>query len=126
MIRLTRYEFIKQFCKRSILALFVVFSLVNLFKIYGEYKTYSYLTDGNGERSWHTLHWQLYEEYRGEITPEKVERLLAVYVYYMTLRTEQYVDRVGSYNSTFTQASIVQLNTETFEKLFSIYSRVDG
>ena len=60
MIRLIRYEFIKQFCKRSILALFVVFSLANLFKIYGEYKSYSYLTDGNGERSWHTLHWQLY------------------------------------------------------------------
>ena len=79
MIRLIRYEFIKQFCKRSILALFVVFSLANLFKIYGEYKSYSYLTDGNGERSWHTHHWQLYEEYRGEITPEKIERLLAVY-----------------------------------------------
>ena len=79
MIRLIRYEFIKQFCKRSILALFVVFSLANLFKIYGEYKSYSYLTDGNGERSWHTLHWQLYEEYRGELTPEKIEGLLAVY-----------------------------------------------
>lgn len=80
MIRLIRYEFIKQFRKRSILALFVVFSLASLFKIYGEYKSYSYLTDGNGERSWHTHHWQLYEEYQGEITPEKVERLLAVYV----------------------------------------------
>ena len=77
-VRLIRYEFIKQFCKRSILALFVVFSLVNLFKIYGEYKSYSYLTDGNGERSWHTLHWQLMREYRGD-HPEKVERLLAVY-----------------------------------------------
>ena len=51
MIRLIRYEFIKQFCKRSILALFVVFGLANLFKIYGEYQSYSYLTDGNGERS---------------------------------------------------------------------------
>jgi hypothetical protein len=79
MIRLIRYEFIKQFCKRSILALFVVFSLANLFKIYGEYKSYSYLTDGNGEQSWHTLHWQLYAEYQGEITPEKVEHLLAAY-----------------------------------------------
>ncbi len=79
MIRLIRYEFIKQFCKRSILTLFVVFSLANLCKIYGEYKSYSYLADGNGEQSWHTLHWQLYEEYQGEITPEKVEQLLAVY-----------------------------------------------
>ena len=34
----------------------------------------------------------------------------------MTSRTEQYVDRVGSYNSTFTQVSIVQFNTETFEE----------
>ncbi len=79
MTHLIRYEFIKQFCKRSILALFIVFSLVDLFKIYGEYKSYSYLADGNGARSWHTLHWQLYKEYHGEITPEKIERLLAAY-----------------------------------------------
>ena len=49
MIRLIRYEFIKQFCKRSILALFVVFSLANLFKIYGEYQSYSMRS--TGERS---------------------------------------------------------------------------
>ena len=36
MIRLIRYELIKQFCKRSILALFAVFSLANLCKIYVE------------------------------------------------------------------------------------------
>ncbi|MEY8313027.1 hypothetical protein AALA61_13800 [Oscillospiraceae bacterium 42-9] len=40
----------------------------------------------------------------------------APYIYYMTSRTEQYVDRVGSYNSTVTQVSIVQLDTETFEE----------
>ena len=40
----------------------------------------------------------------------------APYIYYMTSRTEQYVDRVGSYNSTATQVSIVQLDTETFEE----------
>ncbi len=40
----------------------------------------------------------------------------APYVYYMTSRTEQYVDRVGSYNSTATQVSVVRLNTETFEE----------
>lgn len=79
MIRLIRYEFIKQFCKRSILALFVVFSLASLFKIYGEYKSYSYLADGSGAGHWHTVYWQLYEEYRGKITPEKIEQLLAVY-----------------------------------------------
>ena len=40
----------------------------------------------------------------------------APYIYYMTSRTEQYVDRVGSYNSTATQVSIVRLDTETFEE----------
>ena len=40
----------------------------------------------------------------------------APYIYYMATRTEQYVDRVGSYNSTATQVSIVRLNTETFEE----------
>ena len=40
----------------------------------------------------------------------------APYIYYMASRTEQYVDRVGSYNSTATQVSIVQLDTETFEE----------
>ena len=40
----------------------------------------------------------------------------APYIYYMASRTEQYVDRVGTYNSTATQVSIVQLDTETFEE----------
>ena len=40
----------------------------------------------------------------------------APYIYYMVLQTEQYVDRVGSYNSTSTQVSIVQFDTETFEE----------
>ena len=40
----------------------------------------------------------------------------APYIYYMASRTEQYVDRVGSYNSTATQVSMVQLDTETFEE----------
>lgn len=79
MIRLIQYEFIKQFCKRSIVVLLALFSIANLFKIYGEYKSYSHLTNGSGEQSWHAVHWQLYDEYKGEITPEKIDQLLAVY-----------------------------------------------
>ncbi len=37
-------------------------------------------------------------------------------VYYLTSRTQQYVDRVGNYNSTFTQFSIVRLNADTLER----------
>ena len=65
MLRLIRYEFIKQFCKRSILALLLAFSIANLFKIHSEYTSYSYLANGSGERSWNTVHWQLYKEYKG-------------------------------------------------------------
>lgn len=38
------------------------------------------------------------------------------YVYYLQLRTESYIDRVGIYNSTAEIVSIVELNTETFEQ----------
>jgi hypothetical protein len=38
------------------------------------------------------------------------------YIYYMASRTERYVDRVGGYNSTATQVSIVQLHTVTLEE----------
>lgn len=35
-------------------------------------------------------------------------------VYYTLSKTEQHVDRVGSYNSSFTKISVVELNLETF------------
>ncbi len=37
-------------------------------------------------------------------------------IYYLTSRTQQYIDRVGNYNSTFTQFSIVRLNADTLER----------
>ncbi len=37
-------------------------------------------------------------------------------VYYLTSRTQQHVDRVGNYNSTFTQFSIVRLDADTLER----------
>lgn len=38
------------------------------------------------------------------------------YVYYLLLRTDSYIDRVGIYNSTAEIVSIIELNTETFEQ----------
>ncbi len=38
------------------------------------------------------------------------------YIYYLQLRTESYIDRVGIYDSTTQIVSIVELNTETFEQ----------
>ena len=78
-MRLVWYEFAKLFCRRSVLVLFVLFSVINLAKIYSEWDAYSFLADGSGERSWHTVHWQLYDQYQGPITPEKVQQLLATW-----------------------------------------------
>lgn len=79
MMRLIRYEFIKLFCKKSVLALILLLSAVNFFKIAGEYQSYSWLAEGTGSKSWHSAYWNLYEEYSGEITAEKIKALLAVY-----------------------------------------------
>lgn len=51
MTHLIRYEFYKLFCKRSILVVFILFSVINLFKINDEFHSYSYLADGSGRES---------------------------------------------------------------------------
>ena len=79
MTRLIKYEFYKLFCKRSILVVLLLFSVINLFKINSEFHSYSYLADGNDSRSWNSVYWQLYENYRGEITAEKINHLLSLY-----------------------------------------------
>ena len=79
MTRLIRYEFYKLFCKRSILVVLILFSVINLFKINNEFHSYSYLADGNGSRSWNSVYWKLYENYSGEITIEKINHLLSIY-----------------------------------------------
>jgi len=52
---------------------------MNLFKINSEFHSYSYLADGNDSRSWNSVYWQLYENYKGEITAEKINHLLSIY-----------------------------------------------
>ena len=79
MTRLIKYEFYKLFCKRSILVVLLLFSVINLFKINSEFHSYSYLADGNDSRSWNSVYWQLYENYKGEITAEKINHLLSIY-----------------------------------------------
>lgn len=79
MKRLIKYEFYKLFCRRSILVVLILFSVMNLFKIDSEFHSYSYLADGNDSRSWNSVYWQLYENYRGEITAEKINHLLSIY-----------------------------------------------
>lgn len=81
MKRLIQYEFCKLFCKRSIVAVLLLFSIINLFKIDSEYHAYSYLAarDRDDNRSWNSVYWRLYEDYSGEITAGKINQLLSIY-----------------------------------------------
>lgn len=79
MTRLIKYEFYKLFCKGSILAVLLLFSVLNLLKIQNEFRSYSYLADGNNSRSWSSVYWRLYEDFSGEITAEKIRELLDLY-----------------------------------------------
>lgn len=79
MIRLILYEFQKHFCKRSLLVILLLLSMVDLLKIQSEYQSYSFLNDGKESGSWHTVYWELYSEYSGKITLEKIDKLLSVY-----------------------------------------------
>lgn len=38
------------------------------------------------------------------------------YIYYTTSKTEEYIDRVGTYSTSFTLQSIIELNLETFKE----------
>lgn len=79
MTRLIKCEFYKLFCKRSILAVLILFGIINVLKINNEFYSYSYLADGNDSHSWNSVYWRLYQHYSGEITAEKISRLLSIY-----------------------------------------------
>mgnify|MGYP001094254446 CR=1 FL=1 len=54
----------------------------------------------------------------------KAVYMTAPYIYYMVSCTERYVDRVGSYNSTSTQVSIVRLHMETWRSSRTVYGTI--
>lgn len=72
------YEFRKNFINFSIIIIILMFSFINILKI----KT---LYDNNGIFSknksigWEKVYWNLYEEYEGEITVDKINKLLSIY-----------------------------------------------
>lgn len=79
MKTLIRYEFFKICCKRALLIAIVIFSVVNLAKIQNVYQSYSYLSNGTEKHSWDKVYWDLYHQFSGEITLEKVDNLLSLY-----------------------------------------------
>lgn len=82
MVRLIRFEYRKHFVKPSIIIALLVFSLISAFKIYGVYSENSLFARGRstGESTQiKQLYWNFYEDFGGEITHDKIERLMAIY-----------------------------------------------
>lgn len=82
MVRLIRFEYRKHFVKPSILIALLVFSLISAFKIYGIYSENSMFARGRSvdeSAKVKQLYWDFYEDFAGEITPDKIKQLLKLY-----------------------------------------------
>lgn len=82
MVRLIRFEYRKHFVKPSIIIALLVFSLISAFKIYGIYSENSLFARGRSMEQTvqiKQLYWDFYKDFAGEITSDKIERLLEIY-----------------------------------------------
>lgn len=80
MGKLIGYELKKLLGKRALLAAILLFSLLNLVKIGSVYRENSYLSDSSGGlKSWSNIYWQLYGDFSGEITSQRIEKLLELF-----------------------------------------------
>jgi len=78
MIKLINYEMKKHFYKRSLIIALLIFSIFDVMKISSVYKTNSLIANTDSSK-WRDVYWQLYDQYKGQITLEKIEKLLSIY-----------------------------------------------
>lgn len=78
MWKLIKYEWMKNFTKKSIWIAVIIFCLIDLWKINSIYMEKSYLAGESGYE-WNKVFWSLYEKYEGEMTREKIEDILKIY-----------------------------------------------
>ncbi|WP_304942043.1 ABC transporter permease [Vallitalea guaymasensis] len=81
MLKLIHYEYRKLFFRRSILITIIIFSIIDIFKINNVYQQNSLLADKSTETStkWENIYWELYNEFSGVITKDKIDKLLKIY-----------------------------------------------
>ncbi len=78
-MKIIGYEIRKNYLKRYLIVIIFAFTLVNVISIYGYYET-SHVFSTEKDDSWSKAFWDLYEEnYKGEITIEKINRLMEIY-----------------------------------------------
>lgn len=82
MVRLILFEYRKHFIKASIIIAMLLFSVLNIAKIYSVYDEKSALSktsDPDWDSNWKGLYWEMYEEFGGTITDEKIAKLMGIY-----------------------------------------------
>lgn len=78
MVKLLSFECRKHFFKKSIAVAILLFSVLNVVKIYSVYDQTSLLSKSM-DPVWNDLYWRMYKDFGGTITTEKIEKLMAIY-----------------------------------------------
>jgi len=78
MVKLLLFECRKHFLKKSIVIAILLFSVLNVVKIYSVYNQTSLLSKSTGS-DWNDLYWEMYEDFGGTITKEKIDKLMSIY-----------------------------------------------
>lgn len=79
MVKLIVYECRRHFLKTSVLLAVLLFSILSVAKIYSVYDGNSLLFKNYSGPEWKELYWEMYEDFGGKITDEKIGRLMAIY-----------------------------------------------
>lgn len=77
-MRLIYYECRKHFFKKAMLFAILIFSVINVCKIYSVYTRDAWMGKPD-YADWNAVYWHLYDDYRGNITSDKIDLLLSVY-----------------------------------------------
>lgn len=78
MVKLLLFECRKHFLKKSIVLAILLFSILNVVKIYSVYDQTSLLSKST-DPVWNDLYWDMYEDFGGTITNKKIEKLMSIY-----------------------------------------------
>ena len=78
MVELLFFECRKHFLKKSIVIAILLFSILNIIKIYSVYDQNSLIAK-NREPIWNKLYWEMYKDFGGIMTIEKIEKLMSIY-----------------------------------------------
>ena len=77
MVNLIKYELKKHFLKRSIVIALLIFSVINIVKIDSIHRENSLIGE-TMPPSWNDTYWQLYDDFGGQMTLDKIDALMAI------------------------------------------------